>query len=382
MKVATFKLHGLIEDSDPMEIIFFGEEVTERVNLKTVEDFIQANQDADELHIEINSPGGSMDVGFQIHDALVSSGKKISTEITGNCFSIATAVLLAAKKEDRSMRENAQSLLHNPWLGIDGAFEAKDFQKLADEMNAHQDKLKNFYVEKLSVTPEKVTEYMEADKIIHSAEALELGLVGSIINTNTQASKTKAYAFFNSKIKPKNNMATFEERMKADLTGIKKFLAGAKAQIKNFVHTDDSGATLFTTEKETDEIIVGDPATPDGTFVLPDGRTVVITGGKIESITEAEDNEIENLKSENASLKAELETLKASSEENTKALAEATAMLKETAEIMASMKSKGSPSGRVNTQKAEDSKQEPTVKQEKAALAKKLADLREKKTKK
>lgn len=76
----------------------------------------------------------------------------------------------------------------------------------------------------------------------------------------------------------------------------------------NYEFKDADGVVLFTTEKEDDSIAVGDPASPDGTYELPDERTVVITGGVVESISDPQPDatEVENLQTENASLKEEL----------------------------------------------------------------------------
>ena len=75
---------------------------------------------------------------------------------------------------------------------------------------------------------------------------------------------------------------------------------------------------LFTTEKEDDSIAVGDAASPDGTFELPDGRTVVIADGVITEINEPESTNSE-----------EVETLQNTVSQLTDALKEANNMITE-----------------------------------------------------
>lgn len=92
------------------------------------------------------------------------------------------------------------------------------------------------------------------------------------------------------------------------LKGLKNFLG----ETVNYDFTDADGNVLFSTEKEDDSLAVGDVVTipdgsTDGTFTLQDGSTVVIAGGKVESITEPSSNseDVEALQAENTTLQAE-----------------------------------------------------------------------------
>jgi ATP-dependent Clp protease protease subunit len=87
---------------------------------------------------------------------------------------------------------------------------------------------------------------------------------------------------------------------------------------------------LFSTENETDVIAVGDKATPDGTFDLPDGRTVVIANGIITEIVEVD---IEDLRNQIADLTAQLEAANTMNEEATTLLNEAQTEIETLAKI-------------------------------------------------
>jgi len=82
------------------------------------------------------------------------------------------------------------------------------------------------------------------------------------------------------------------------LSGLKNLLEGQ--EIVNFDFKDADGNILFSTEKEDDSLAVGDAASPDGTFTIEDGRTIVISGGVITEIQEATQNsaEVEELQNE------------------------------------------------------------------------------------
>lgn len=79
----------------------------------------------------------------------------------------------------------------------------------------------------------------------------------------------------------------------------------------NMSFTDTSGNT-FTVEKESGEPAVGDTASPDGTYVMENGDTIVVTGDKIESITKSEQTnpELDAANAKIAELTAELDSLK------------------------------------------------------------------------
>ena len=76
----------------------------------------------------------------------------------------------------------------------------------------------------------------------------------------------------------------------------------ADTQLSNFMFVDEDGNELFSTESEDDTLEVGTPASPDGTFLLPDGRTVIIEGGVITDVQESSSS----LEEENEDLRSAL----------------------------------------------------------------------------
>ena len=91
------------------------------------------------------------------------------------------------------------------------------------------------------------------------------------------------------------------------------FLTKAKnalGKALNYDHTDADGNLLFSTDAEDETLEVGMAASPDGTFELPDGRTVIIADGVITEIQQpqtTDENELENLRAENENLRQQLE---------------------------------------------------------------------------
>ena len=81
-------------------------------------------------------------------------------------------------------------------------------------------------------------------------------------------------------------MSNKKRNLLSVMNDIKRFLRGDV----NFDFTDAEGNLLFTTEKEDDSLEVGDIATPDGTFELPDGRVVTVADGVVTELIEPEED--------------------------------------------------------------------------------------------
>ena len=109
----------------------------------------------------------------------------------------------------------------------------------------------------------------------------------------------------------------FEDKLTAKSTLLDKILAkmGLKSINDTVLAMDITAGdgTVITVETDGAEIAEGMTASPDGTFVLPSGDTVVITGGKIESIQDATDDpmEMDALKKKCSDQEAEIAALKA-----------------------------------------------------------------------
>ncbi len=254
------------------------------VSLKGVVDQINSNPSADELIVHIHSRGGDVMEGFAIHDALVNSGKKVTTIIEGLCASIATVVALAGSV--RKMTENSEFMIHNPWgdpFSMDG-FTADDYEKRAEEIRQAEDKLVAFYVNKTGADEKQLRDMMGVETTMAPDQALEMKFITEITN------EVKAFALLKANTK-KNTMSKSKLQQAIDL-----FSKGIKA-LQNGV----SGLTLSTTDGKSLEIdqdgdipqlnstvtIEGQPA-PDADYALSTGTTITVKGGKISAIKATE----------------------------------------------------------------------------------------------
>lgn len=265
------------------------------VSLKDVAQQIKDNAGADELIVHIHSPGGEVMEGFAIHDALVGSGKKITTSIEGQCASIATVIALAGTT--RHITKNSEFMIHNPW-GFAGG-DAEELQKYTDQVKAYEEKILNFYVDKTGADKDTIKSMMDKETQMTPEEALELKFVTDVVE------QVKAFA----KISPiKNTDKTMFEELKKQIADLKKDIKASlniKSQL-NLSTSDGKKLEIDTdkTEPEVGNVVnIDGKAAPDGDYKMPDGRTIVVASGKISEVKAAEEPANKDLDEVKAALK-------------------------------------------------------------------------------
>ena len=301
---------------------FFGE--AEGICYKDVDEFCeQIPEDDNKIDVRLHCNGGSCTEGWAIYDRLRATGKEITCTVEGNAASMATVILMAAPKERRKAYASAEICVHNPWIsswGLSDIVTADDLDKAAKDLRDIQEKMLNLYVERCECDKDEMQALMNEDKYIGVNEAIRLGLIGEVI---APVSAKKQGAVFNNK--SKNKMAKEEKKVEVKASLIDRALA--KLGIKNLdelakgMDLSTSDGQMLTVEREEGEPQVGDKATPDGEFMMPDGKTIVVADGVITDIkTEAQGSEgedgdentdrIEELEKENEDLKKQIEELK------------------------------------------------------------------------
>ena len=300
---------------------FFGE--AEGICYKDVDEFCeQIPEDDNKIDVRLHCNGGSCTEGWAIYDRLRATGKEITCTVEGNAASMATVILMAAPKKRRKAYASAEICVHNPWIsswGLSDIVTADDLDKAAKDLRDIQEKMLNLYVERCECDKEEMQALMNEDKYIGVNEAIRLGLIGEVI---APVSAKKQGAVFNNK--SKNKMAKEEKKVEVKASLIDRALA--KLGIKNLdelakgMDLSTSDGQMLTVEREEGEPQVGDKATPDGEFLMPDGKTIVVADGVITDIkTDAQGSEgkdgdentgrIEELEKENEDLKKQIEEL-------------------------------------------------------------------------
>jgi ATP-dependent Clp protease protease subunit len=202
-------------------------------------------------------------------------------------------------------------MLHNPYVpgwGLGDQLSAKDLKNLGEEMQMWQDKFVDAYVERCGCDREEIQALMDKDIFINTSEALRLGLISSTVAPiSASASKRNIENFINSK---QQNPKAMEKKTEVKASLLDKILAKlgvktleeaeqavaepqAKAEPKAMELNTADGQTL-TVEREEGDPQVGDKASPDGTFEMPDGKTIVVEDGVITDIQTADNTDTDN----------------------------------------------------------------------------------------
>lgn len=283
MDTAILKIYGDIGESLPETYMGEG---TQSVSAKDVSEFLDANKEANQITVRINSRGGDVQEGWAIYDLLTTSGKKIKTVGEGKIYSIATIVFLSGT--EREMMKNADGLIHNPFIPpytLAGAYGSEDLLKLSEGLMQEEEKILNFYAEKTGADITKLAEYMKEDTKLSADDMLALGFATKVIEP------IKAYAYIKPINKVKMDEKAFFEKLGLALDGaVAKMFSRLPATDQKM--TDKDGKE-FNLEKETGTPVVGDKASPDGVYAMTSGSKVTILNGIVTEIDEEVATELE-----------------------------------------------------------------------------------------
>lgn len=310
--MATIKIYNDIQTENEKKVAaFWGE--AEGVCYKDIDAFCNAiPEDDTQIDIRLHCDGGIVTEGWAIYDRLRQTGKEITATVEGNCASMATIILLAAPKERRRAYENAHICIHNPWLcpwALGDAVTADDLQKYANDLRSEQERMVSLYVERTGSSREDIQALMNEDKYIDTNEALALGLIGEIVQP-ISANKNQN----NSMMTTTEKKASMFDRILAKM-GFKSSKDLAQYVMGMDLNTADGN--VITIVREDGEPQVGDQATPDGEWLMPDGTTIVVEKGVVIEIRPAAPEEETQTDDDKEGARAEPDAEAATTEETT-----------------------------------------------------------------
>ena len=165
-------------------IIFLGEEVTDvSANLIVAQLlFLEAEDPGKDIHLYINSPGGSVSAGWAIYDTMHYIKCDVSTICIGMAASMGAFLLAGGAKGKRFALPNAEIMIHQPSGGAQG--QATDIKIVADRIIETKRKL-NEHLAANTGQPLSVIEVdTERDHYMSAEEAKAYGLIDSVITNH------------------------------------------------------------------------------------------------------------------------------------------------------------------------------------------------------
>lgn len=256
------------------------------VNPRDVMNQLKAAEGAESLTVHINSNGGDVDAGFAIYDLIKSFPGEVTTLIEGQCYSIATVILLAGTV--RKATENSGFLIHLPsgWTG--GT--ADEMEKYTERMRKIENKIAKLYAAHTSLTEKRALKEMEKDDFMELTAAKELGFITEIIPT------LKAVAKYNLKTEDMDPKTVKKESLWAKLKASLSAVDETVETPENIVLKSATGEDYEFPERNEGEIQVGDKALVNGQtpkneeVLMASGDKITFDGGKIAKITPKEED--------------------------------------------------------------------------------------------
>lgn len=141
--------------------------------------FLESENPEKDIYLYINSPGGSVTAGMAIYDTMKFIKPNVSTVCIGQAASMGAFLLSGGEKGKRYCLPNARVMIHQPLGGFQG--QASDFEIHAKEILHIKEKLNTLIAEHTGQPIEKVTEDTDRDNFLSATDAVEYGLVDSIL---------------------------------------------------------------------------------------------------------------------------------------------------------------------------------------------------------
>jgi ATP-dependent Clp protease protease subunit len=162
-------------------IIFLGTEVNDTVsNLLVAQMFFLESNDPDkDIHMYINSPGGSVYSGLAIYDVMQFIKSDVSTYCIGMAASMGALLLTAGAKGKRYSMPHSRIMIHQPLGGAKG--QASDIEIQAREILYLKDRLNAILAHHSGKTVEQVKKDTDRDNYLSGKEAVEYGLIDKVV---------------------------------------------------------------------------------------------------------------------------------------------------------------------------------------------------------
>src|SRR5271154_1714396 len=142
--------------------------------------FLQFDDPRADIHLYVNSPGGSVTAGLSIYDTMQYITCDVSTYCIGQAASMGAVLLLAGAKGKRNALPHARVMIHQPLAGTEGTtteilIHAKEFVRLKKALN-------EILVRHTGQTLERIEKETDRDKFMSAKEAQEYGIVDTVLD--------------------------------------------------------------------------------------------------------------------------------------------------------------------------------------------------------
>jgi len=165
-------------------IIFIGMPVDDQIANVVMAQLLHLDSEDPEqdIHLYINSPGGSVYAGMAIYDTMQFVNADVATTALGMAASMGSFLLTAGAKGKRSALPNARILLHQPHIGGGLGGQVSDVEIHARELVRTKQRMNELYSQMTGQPVEKIERDTDRDYMLGPEEAVEYGVIDRVVN--------------------------------------------------------------------------------------------------------------------------------------------------------------------------------------------------------
>jgi ATP-dependent Clp protease protease subunit len=143
--------------------------------------FLESENPDKDIHLYINSPGGSVTAGLSIYDTMQFIKPEVSTMCVGQAASMGAFLLSGGAKGKRLILPNARTMIHQPSGGAQG--QASDIEIQAKEILFLRERLNRMLSEHTGQPMDVIERDTERDRFMSAEQSVEYGLVDQVISS-------------------------------------------------------------------------------------------------------------------------------------------------------------------------------------------------------
>ncbi|MFH0990267.1 MAG: ATP-dependent Clp endopeptidase proteolytic subunit ClpP [bacterium] len=162
-------------------IVFLGTAIDDTIASLTIAQllFLESEDPDKDIHLYINSPGGSVTSGLAVYDTMQYIRPDVSTICIGMAASMAAVLLGGGAQGKRTALPNSRVMIHQPWGGVQGT--ASDISIQAEEILKTKKRINEILAFHTGKSVQQVETDTDRDYYLSSQEAKEYGLIDNIL---------------------------------------------------------------------------------------------------------------------------------------------------------------------------------------------------------
>jgi ATP-dependent Clp protease protease subunit len=149
--------------------------------------FLESDNPDKDINLYINSPGGSVTAGLAIYDTMQFINCDVSTMCIGQAASMGALLLAGGTKGKRYCLPHSRMMVHQPLGGVQG--QATDIEIHTKEILKVKERLNSIMAHHTEQSIEDITNKTERDNFMGGDEAVDFGLIDSVLRTRSPSSE-------------------------------------------------------------------------------------------------------------------------------------------------------------------------------------------------